>query len=311
MKKNQNLISINLTNLSSVDSDINLFSYSNNQSTQSLYVASVEFTTEQGITGTINGVGFSKFFAGLTVSDFINKANSFYSGDILFNSELNLDYPFYKIFARILNESYILIDIKMDSTDPFILNTVLPDTTVTVNTDSLSYTEVLNELHKQRYILDSVDVYASNSKQVSSRWKKTEKELNGISEINYDTPRVDPMQKQFAIVGIESKFIPSSLNVITYNVQGNQNVRLIFYFRGSPELSEIKKTEQKFISEPIKENKMITVERNINPIFDLLKIKRTEKISLKDNIKETLVIRDVSDEEIYNSFDGENYSEII
>ena len=50
---------------------------------------------------------------------------------------------------------------------------------------------------------------------------------------------------------------------------------------------------------------------SINPLFDLIGIKNLKKINIKDSVTKNIKLRNnVTDEEIYNSFDGIDYKEI-
>ena len=61
---------------------------------------------------------------------------------------------------------------------------------------------------------------------------------------------------------------------------------------------------------PKKVEKMI-IKQSINPFFDLMGIKNIEKINIKEDIKKTINLRDdVTDEEVYNSFDGLDFKNI-
>ena len=53
------------------------------------------------------------------------------------------------------------------------------------------------------------------------------------------------------------------------------------------------------------------IKQSINPFFDLMGIKNIEKINIKEDIKKTINLRDdVTDEEVYNSFDGLDFKNI-
>lgn len=186
---------------------------------------------------------------------------------------------------------------------------VIAGTTVEVSTGtSITYAELLNELQNQPYIISYVNVYADSQSQSTQRLRKTQKEANGISLVDFKRPKLDPMQNQFAIENIETNFTPSPLNALNYNLKGNQSVRMWLYYNRI-DMSEI--TEDKFKELENPKPKEMIVRESINPVFDLLGITNVKKINIKEDIKKNMVLRDdVTDEEIYNSFDGLDYNEL-
>jgi hypothetical protein len=118
------------------------------------------------------------------------------------------------------------------------------------------------------------------------------------------------MQNQFAIEGIETKFTPSPLNALNYNMKGNQTVRIWLYYKmidtsvpkDIPPITKVLPTK--------KVEKMI-IKKSINPFFDLIGIKNIEKINIKEDVKKNINLRnDITDEEVYNSFDGLDFKKI-
>lgn len=186
---------------------------------------------------------------------------------------------------------------------------VISGTTVEVSTGtSITYAELLNELQTQPYIINSVNVYANSQAQSTQRLRKTQKEANGLSLVDFKRPKLDPMQNQYAIENIETNFTPSSLNALNYNLKGNQTVRMWLYY-SRVDMSEI--TEEKFEELNNEKPKEMIVRESINPVFDLLGITNIKKINIKEDIKKNLILRDdVSDDEVYNSFDGLDYNEL-
>lgn len=186
---------------------------------------------------------------------------------------------------------------------------VIAGTTVEVSTGtSITYAELLNELQTQPYIITYVNVYTDSQAQSTQRLRKTQKEANGLSLVDFKRPKLDPMQRQFAIENIETNFTPSPLNALNYNLKGNQSVRIWLYYNRI-DMSEI--TEDKFKELENPKPKEMIVRESINPVFDLLGITNVKKINIKEDIKKNIVLRDdVTDEEIYNSFDGLDYNEL-
>jgi hypothetical protein len=98
------------------------------------------------------------------------------------------------------------------------------------------------------------------------------------------------------------------LNILQYAVKGNETVRLIFYYTQIDQSSEMLEK----LAEPkkVKPIEMIKVKQSINPVFDLLGISIEKKITIKQKIESKVDKGDVTDEEIYNSFDGLDYTEM-
>ena len=187
---------------------------------------------------------------------------------------------------------------------------VLSGSTVTVETEGgITYSELLSELQNQPYMINPVNIYTNTQEQSLQRFRKTQREANGVSLIEFERPKLDPMQNQFAIEGIETKFTPSPLNALNYNMKGNQTVRIWLYYKmidisKSSNIPPINKVPSK------KVEKMI-IKESINPFFDLIGITNVKKINIKEDVEKNINLRnDITDEEVYNSFDGLDYKEI-
>ena len=187
---------------------------------------------------------------------------------------------------------------------------VIAGSTIAVTTEGgITYSELVSELQNQPYIISSVNIYTNTQAQSLQRFRKTQKEANGYTLIEFERPKLDPMQNQFAIEGIETKFTPSSLNALNYNINGDQTVRIWLYYKmiDISHPSEIPPITKVL---PKKVEKMI-IKESINPFFDLMGITNVKKINIKEDIKKTINLRnDVTDEEVYNSFDGLDYKNI-
>lgn len=183
--------------------------------------------------------------------------------------------------------------------------------TVEVTTEGgITYNELLSELQNQPYIISSVNIYTNSQVQSLQRFRKTQKEANGYTLIEFERPKLDPMQNQFAIEGIETKFTPSNLNSLNYNMKGSESVRIWLYYnridmsvpKDIPPISKVLPTK--------KVEKMI-IKQSINPFFDLVGISNVKRINIKEDIKKDVKLRnDITDEEVYNSFDGLDYKNI-
>lgn len=186
---------------------------------------------------------------------------------------------------------------------------VISNSTVSVTTEGgITYNELLSELKTQPYMINPVNIYANTQLQSIQRFRKSQKEKNGYSLIEFERPKLNPMQNQFAIEGIQTKFTPSSLNALNYRVKGSQTVRMWLYY-SRIDMSEM--TEEKFEKLDNEKPEKMIVRESINPIFDLLGITNVKKINIKEDIKKNLTLRDdVTDNEIYNSFDGLDYNEL-
>jgi hypothetical protein len=187
---------------------------------------------------------------------------------------------------------------------------VIAGSTIAVTTEGgITYSELVSELQNQPYIISSVNIYTNTQAQSLQRFRKTQKEANGYTLIEFERPKLDPMQNQFAIEGIETKFTPSSLNALNYNINGDQTVRIWLYYKmiDISHPSEIPPITKVL---PKKVEKMI-IKESINPFFDLMGITNVKKINIKEDVKKTINLRnDVTDEEVYNSFDGLDFKNI-
>ena len=152
---------------------------------------------------------------------------------------------------------------------------VIAGSTIAVTTEGgITYSELVSELQSQPYIISSVSIFTNSQIQAVQRFRKTEKQQNGITLIDFDRPRLDPMQNQFAIEGIETKFTPSSLNSLNYNIKGSESVLLWLYYDriDMSDFNEVKKVNDEIVAENIQRVEPIkNVAKNyINPLFDLL-----------------------------------------
>lgn len=182
--------------------------------------------------------------------------------------------------------------------------------TVTVETEGgITYNELLSELQNQPYIISTVNIYTNSQIQSLQRFRKTQREKNGYTLIEFERPKLDPMQNQFAIEGIETKFTPSHLNALNYNIKGGESVRIWLYYN-MIDISKPKNIPQINKVSSKKVEKMI-IKESINPFFDLIGISNVKKINIKEDVEKIVNLRnDVTDEEVYNSFDGLDYKEI-
>jgi hypothetical protein len=183
--------------------------------------------------------------------------------------------------------------------------------TVIVETEGgITYDELLSELQNQPYIINPVNIYTNSQEQSLQRFRKTQKEKNGYTLIDFERPKLDPMQNQFAIEGIQTKFTPSPLNALNYNVKGSETVRMWLYYKMidisiPKEIPPINKTL------PIKKVEKMIIKQSINPFFDLVGISNVKRINIKEDIKKDVNLRDdITDEEVYNSFDGLDYKNL-
>jgi hypothetical protein len=183
--------------------------------------------------------------------------------------------------------------------------------TVSVTTEGgITYNELLSELQTQPYIISTVNIYTNTQEQSLQRFRKTQKEANGYTLIDFERPKLDPMQNQFAIEGIQTKFTPSPLNALNYNIKGNQTVRIWLYYK-MIDMSVPKDIPPITKVLPTKKVEKMIIKKSINPFFDLIGIKNIEKINIKEDVKKNINLRnDITDEEVYNSFDGLDFKKI-
>ncbi len=317
------LIALTLTNILNVDSEVDLFSYgvggTSTNNTTTYY--KINFTFVSGVQyqllSTIGGV-FTNYFTApsiLTINDLILDFNSFgLSTYGLFSYEVNGSAPNYTLIIQILNSTFVPTTfrsltptVNYSAGNPY---TTILNSTVTISTGtSITYGELLSELQNQPYIINSVNVYANTQSQSTQRLKKTQKTASGLVYLDFERPRLDPMQSQFAIESIDTKFTPSPLNSLNYNMKGLESVRMWLYYNRI-NISEINQKKFNEIIEPKKINKMIKITKSINPLFDLVGTKEERQITIKEKLAPTIENRDVTDEEVYNSFDGLDFKEL-
>ena len=56
--------------------------------------------------------------------------------------------------------------------------------------------------------------------------------------------------------------------------------------------------------------KIIIMQESINPLFDLVGETTSKKISIKEKVVSKVDFSDVTDEDVYNSFDGLDFKEL-
>jgi hypothetical protein len=325
MNSKTQLIALTLTNVANTDSDVNLLSSevgTNNSPFDTYY--KVDFldgfpTFTFQLDYTLNSVPITyNVNGGLTVPNvgaLILDLNTNLGTYALFGYEASST-PFnYTLIIKIINSNFV----------PFLLSEIggfiftysfgapidtIAGSTVAVQTEGgITYNELLSELQNQPYIISSVNIYTNSQAQSLQRFRKTQREKNGYTLIEFERPKLDPMQNQFAIEGIETKFTPSHLNALNYRIKGGESVRIWLYYnmvdmsipKDIPPINKVL---------PKKVEKMI-IKESINPFFDLIGITNVKKINIKEDVKKTINLRDdITDEEVYNSFDGLDYKEI-
>ena len=317
------LIALTLTNILNVDSEVDLFSYgvggTSTNNTTTYY--KINFTFVSGVQyqllSTIGGV-FTNYFTApsiLTINDLILDFNSFgLSTYGLFSYEVNGSAPNYTLIIQILNSTFVPTTfrsltptVNYSAGNPY---TTILNSTVTISTGtSITYGELLSELQNQPYIINSINVYANTKQQSMQRLKKIKRTMSGVSATDFNRPRIDPMQNQFAIEHIDANFTPSPINILNYNMKGLESVRMWFYY-DRIDISEINQKKFNEIIEPKTINKMIKITKSINPLFDLVGTKQERQITIKEKLAPTIENRDVTDEEVYNSFDGLDFKEL-
>ena len=326
MNQKGELIALTLTNIVEIDSEVNLLSYgggggnSNNSPFDTYYQVGFPFSAglRYGIAGNVGITPIGYTTTPVTdTNDLISQLNSLFATYAVFSLQVDGSIPSYTMIIEILNESFIPNMLVGYSGFSIVLNIPIANpietiagSTVSVTTEGgITYNELLSELQNQPYIISSVNIYTNTQAQSLQRFRKTQKEANGVSLIEFERPKLDPMQNQFAIEGIETKFTPSPLNALNYIVKGNETVRMWLYYkmidmsvpRDIPPINNVS---------PKKNDKMI-IKQSINPFFDLVGITNVKKINIKEDIKKDVKLRnDITDEEVYNSFDGLDYKNI-
>lgn len=319
-----NLISLDFTNISNVTSDVNIFSFGSSfGATDTYFTTTFAFYTAIQFNSLSFGSPTSKIFDGASISVIVNDMNAFYSNIYKFTYELVSGTgigAIYRVYAKQLNINYTAVSI-VTVIEPdlnyyyFSEQNVIYGSTVAVTSNSeLSYNEISNDLQVQPYIIDSINVYANTISQVDTRWKKITKNANGLSATDFNQPRVDPMQKQFAIENIQLNFIPSSINNLGYRLNGLETVRVFFYYRTKDQFDLGKKqrlSQENFnTNTPILKPEIMIHKKQINiPLIDLTK-ERIKTVSVKEKIAKEIKPREISEAEVFSAFDGVDYKEI-
>jgi len=314
------LISLTLTNIVNVDSEVDLFSLGSGSTatnnTDNYF--KVNFTFSAGIVYRIISIqyGINQYYTTpvvATINDLINDFNSALGAYGVFSYEVNGSAPNYTLIIKGLDPTWYF-DIFETFTPVFTANfntyVVQKNSTVVITTGtSITYGELLSELQNQPYIINTINVYANTKQQSMQRLKKIKRTMSGVSATDFNRPRIDPMQSQFAIEHIDANFTPSPINILNYNMKGLESVRMWFYY-DRIDISEINQKKFNEIIEPKTINKMIKITQSINPLFDLVGTKQERQITIKEKLAPTIENRDVTDEEVYNSFDGLDFKEL-
>lgn len=314
-----NLISLDFTNISNVTSDVNIFSFGSiSGGTDTFFATTFAYYPTVQLTNSSFGSPTIDSFFGGTISDLISNMNAFYIGIYEFTYELVSGTgigAIYRLYLKQLDTNYIAVSIYSNQDYFFTENNVISGSTVAVISNSeLSYNEISNDLQVQPYIIDSINVYANTLSQVDIRWKKITKNANGLSATDFNQPRVDPMQKQFAIENIPLNFTPSSINNLGYRLNGLQTVRVFFYYRTKDQFDLGNKkclSQENFNpNTPFLNPEIMIHKKQINiPLIDLTK-ERIKTVSIKEKIAKSVKPREISEAEVFSAFDGVDYKEI-
>ena len=206
----------------------------------------------------------------------------------------------------------------MASTDYFFTTkTVITDTKISIDTgDNLTYDELVNDLSNNPYYFSSASIFANTISQVSQKINRLKKTANGIVFEDLRFPRVSPEQKQFVINGIDIDFAPSPINRLKYKVLANQSVSLWFFYTNKDKF-DIKEIETKEVQEVQKlkiEKEMKGKIEVVAPMVKLVNDKlNSKKRTIKELVSKGIKLRDneeISNEEVFNSFDGSDFKEI-
>jgi hypothetical protein len=323
MNNPKNLISLTLSNVSSVDSEVNLFSGNSTnassstdvtvyQSVEMIFVAGVQYQ----ITGTDDGI-FTNYFSAPAIADIdalmTDLNGGGLSGYAIFTYELNTTAPNYKIFAEIIDPLFIFSlfrsltpTVTYNFTSKY--NTIQGSTVIATTNSDLTYSELVNELINQPYIIDSISVFASTLAQASEQLKKVERVSSGQSVTKFNYPTIDPLQKQFSIIGIDANFSPSPVSSIVYTIKANETVTLFFYYKMIDQIEDIAKLEA-IVPIQIQNKKTMKTETIIIiPMFELVGKSFAKTIVDKMSIK--VIPREVTHDEIFNSFGGTDFKQL-
>ena len=314
-----NLISLDLTNISSTTSDVDIFSFgSSSGATDTYFITQFAYYPTVQVSNLSFGSPTIDSFFGGTISDLISNINAFYVGIYLFTYELVSGTgigAIYRLYVKQLDSNYTAVSIYSNQDYYFTENSIIKNSTIAVTSNSeLTYNEISNDLQVQPYIIDSINVYANSLSQVDQRWKKVSRNANGVSFTDFNQPRVDPLQRQFAIENIGVNFVPSSINNLGYRLLGLETVRVFFYYRTKDQfdLSEKNCLEQSNFTQntPFIIPKDMNTKMNVSiPLIEITKPK-VSLISIKDKVAPKIKPREITEAEVFSAFDGVDYKEM-
>jgi hypothetical protein len=317
-----NLISLDLTNISSTTSDVDIFSFgSSSGATDTYFITKFAYFPTVDLTNLSFGSPITDSFFSSSIVNLVNKFNDSYIGIYSFTYELVSGTgigAIYRLFVKQLDTNYTPVSIYIESINQyyyFTENSIIKNSTIAVTSNSeLTYNEISNDLQVQPYIIDSINVYANSLLQVDQRWKKVSRNANGVSFTDFNQPRVDPLQRQFAIENISVNFVPSSVNNLGYRLLGLETVRAFFYYRinNQFDLSENKRLEYSNFTQntPFIIPKDMNTKMNVSiPLIEITKPKENI-MSIKDKVAPKIKPREITEAEVFSAFDGVDYKEM-
>ena len=164
-------------------------------------------------------------------------------------------------YTLLANSSNIIL---FNVTEKIILTTTLAFSSTGVVTTELQQTpmnDIVQELVFQPYIINTVDIFASNVAQANQQFSIGDRSPNGTFYEEFENPSVNPIQPQSALLGIELNFSPSPTNFLKYKMNPYERVRMIFKY------SHIK-LENISESKIADDNGFYDLELNSRPISD-------------------------------------------
>lgn len=322
LKSVPNLIYLNLTNISSTDSEINLFKTNpnSNDSTDTYFKTTYAYYPTAELSIYVDGVQTLSNYFGATISQQVQSMNDSLGEFLTFTYELVSGSgigAIYNLIVKQLNTSYVLTYVNTNQNYYSTEYTTALDSTISINsTNGLSYNELCSEISVHPYRIDKVGVFSPDQTQLLERFKKVSVQSNGISNTDFNYQILDPYQKQNILTNIETDFIPSSLSYLNYRVLGSQSVSMYLYYSTTQlekPLLEVDSKNTIALNDIKKTKKIIVMSRKIvsttPPLISLVNNQKQvikKASSLKEALKNSLGEKPTN-EDVFNAFEGSDY----
>lgn len=191
--------------------------------------------------------------------------------------------------------------------------TVIAGSTVNVqvSSTSLTYNELVSELNSQPYLLDYVNVYASNIDQVNQNFVVNNVEMSGHLVSEQQSNALSPIAKQFVQLNIPLKYEPKPTSSLNYTVGSGETLKVIFGYSHKNLLKLPKDT----VFVPKKElpdlDKVFAKLENTNPMLSMVEnsiLSHGGKI--KRILQNYVEPSNVDVRHVFSAFDDSDYKEL-